>query len=239
MRSIASIICLLVLVLPAACNKDKTDTDTFTVPFTVLNAITDDISDLQIVTAVNRTSFNKKNNLFFFSDDGYNITGLWNYAISSKEPTLVQVYVRNDSTKPFFSQTISSGPGVRHNLMVTGTPDMPEYLYLHDQPQRPADSSTGIRFVNLVHNLPHIGINISGQPVGSEVADLPYLQASPFKLYNARAGQRTYVFEMTDKNTGELLYTFPFTVVPFTNTNVCLRGLKDGWPELQVTTVYQ
>jgi hypothetical protein len=239
MRSFAPIACLLVMTLLAGCYKDKTDTTTYTVPFTVLNALATSFSDLLVVAGDNRTPFNKKAAVHFFSDDGYNITGLWYFGISGKEPALVQVYYRKDSTKPFFSKTISSVPGQRHNLMVTGTPEMPGYLYLHDQPQRPADSSTGIRFVNLVRNLPNICVNISGQPVGSEVADLPYLQASPFKLYNARTGQRSYIFEMVDKSTGEIVLSYPFTVVPFTNTNICLRGLKNDWPELQVTTVYQ
>ncbi len=122
---------------------------------------------------------------------------------------------------------------------MTGTKEHPEVLYLDDLPPAPTDSSAGIRFVNLSPGLDHISINIAGQSPGSEVADLPYLQPSSFKKYNARANSNQYVFEMVDKSTGEIILTYPFTLVPFTNTNICLRGLKNGFPELQVTSLYQ
>lgn len=239
MKKYVAFACLLWTSLLAGCYKDKTDTTTYTVPFTLLNALAASSPDLLVVTGNQRTAFSQKSVAHFYSDDGVNVTGLWTYGLSSQEPSLVQVYVRLDSTKPFFSKLIAPEPGLRHNLLVTGTLEAPQFLYLHDSPAPPADSSMGIRFVNLSRNLSNISVNIAGQTPGSEVADLPYLQASAFKHYSAKAGSNQYVFEMADKSTGEVIFAYPFTTIPFTNTNICLRGLQDGRPELQVTTVYQ
>ncbi len=104
MKKYASITCLLVILL-TGCYKDKTDIDTYTVPFTILHAISS-MPDLLVVTENNRTSFNKKAVLYFHGDDGINVTGIWSYGLSAKEPSLIQVYMGKDSTKPFFSKLV-------------------------------------------------------------------------------------------------------------------------------------
>jgi hypothetical protein len=239
MKNFLIIECLLAGLLLAGCYKDNPSLDDHKASFTILHAWPGNSSDLLVVAGSNRTSFKMKSTVHYYKFNGVDFTGIWTYGVSSREASLVQVYTKSDSTKPVFTKLIEPVTDRRNNILVSGTPAGPEFLYLDDHPATPTDSSAAIRFVNLCPGFAHISVNIAGNATGSEVSDLPYMQASTFKVYKAKIAQHQIVFEFRDKSTGDIVYTFPYVAIPFTNVNICLRGIAGQWPDLQAIPLFQ
>lgn len=239
MKNFFIVACLLAVSMLQSCYKYKTDISDNTASFTILHCWAIDNSNLQVVTEDNRRPFNNKTTIFYAIWDGVILNGTWTYGMSSKHSSLVQVYAASDTTKPFFSKLIAPETDRRNNLLVSGTAAGPEFLYLDDHPTPPEDSSSFIRFVNMCPSLRNISVSIAGSSPGSEVSDLPYLKASSFKKYDARISQRKVVFEFRDKSTGDIVYTYPYAAIPFTNINICLRGEAGRWQEIQAIPLFQ
>ena len=98
--------------------------------------------------------------------------------------------------------------GTIGSLFIAGTVDDPDTLFVKDvPPDIPlADSSMGIRFVNLSGAKTAVRVNLQGQPDGSEADNLPYKGVTNFRKYPANASAQSYVFEFRDPD-GALLAT--------------------------------
>lgn len=106
-----------------------------------------------------------------------------------------------------------------HTLFLAGTVDQPEYLQVEETLPiyQAADSLMGIRFINLSVNGPPLAVNLKGQPFGSEVESLPYLEYSAFRPYRVSTNQEDYVFEIRRADTGELM-------ISYTTQNIAATG---------------
>ncbi len=96
-----------------------------------------------------------------------------------------------------------------HTLFLTGTTQDPDYLLTADSlpSHLPADSTMGLRFINISKGSDPVTVNLAGRPNGSEVDGLAYKNVSAFKNYKAGSGVSSYTFEFRDKATGTLLGT--------------------------------
>ncbi|MBN9383161.1 MAG: hypothetical protein J0H74_20565 [Chitinophagaceae bacterium] len=94
-----------------------------------------------------------------------------------------------------------------HTLFLTGTIQDPDYVLTTDQlpHQPPADSTMGLRFINISKGSDPVSVNLAGQANGSEVGELPYKSVSAFKTYKAGLAVSSYTFEFRDKASGTLL----------------------------------
>lgn len=112
--------------------------------------------------------------------------------------------------RPLLELELDLPVGSIHSLFVTGTIQAPDTFLTHDLPpyHPPGDSTTGIRFVNLVQGSSPVSINLTGQPNGSETGRLAYKQVSVFKNYAATAAVSSYTFEFRDAATGDLLCSY-------------------------------
>lgn len=110
---------------------------------------------------------------------------------------------------PVFNLTIDLPAGTIYSLFLTGTLAAPDTLFTRDSPpyHRSADSSMGIRFVNLVPGSMNVRVNLLGQPNGSEVSSLAYKGITAFKHYEVKKGLDEYIFEFRDATTNNLLAT--------------------------------
>lgn len=99
--------------------------------------------------------------------------------------------------------------GTIGSLFIAGTVDDPDTLFVKDvPPDIPlADSSMGIRFVNLSGGKTAVRVNLQGQPDGSEADNLPYKGVTDFRKYPADASAQSYLFEFRDAADGALLAT--------------------------------
>lgn len=97
--------------------------------------------------------------------------------------------------------------GAIGSLFIAGTSAAPDTLFVSDSPVhfQAADSSMGIRFVNLSGDKVTVAVNLQGKPTGSETAGLPYKGVTGFMRYPAIPSVQRYVFEVRESASGKLL----------------------------------
>lgn len=127
--------------------------------------------------------------------------------------TPLAIYFYPDTTAhstPLYNLTLNLPSGSINTLFLTGSLSNPDTLFTTDHPpyHPVADSSLGIRFVNLSAGSSPVSFNISGQANGSEASSLPYKGITSFKNYSAIAGISDYNFECRDAATGTLISSF-------------------------------
>ena len=143
-------------------------------------------------------------------------------AYSGEQPLAIYRYPdTTEHSTPLYNLVLDLQPGSMHTLFLTGTLTAPDTLFTTDYPPyHPlADSTMGIRFVNLSAGSNPISINISGSANGSEVASLPYKSITDFKIYAANYKISNYKFEVRDAGTGSLLSSLDVTGINSTATN--------------------
>jgi hypothetical protein len=111
---------------------------------------------------------------------------------------------------PLFNLTLNLPAGSTHTLFLTGTVTSPDTLFTTDTlPYYPAsDSSLGVRFVNLSQGSAPISVNVKGLANGSEVGSLSYKSITGFKKYPATSNVSSYVFEIRDVASGNLIISY-------------------------------
>lgn len=144
--------------------------------------------------------------------------GGYEFGFLSGKRTVYLYAVRNDklvSGPPLINLDIEFPNGYIGSLFIAGTLDKPDTLLVKDQPVYfpPADSSMGLRFVNLAQGGLPVSVNIKGQANGTEVNSLPFKAITAFKRYAANAAVSSYVFEFRNSGTGELLTSFTISNV--------------------------
>lgn len=108
--------------------------------------------------------------------------------------------------KALFNMSLDLPLHTMHTLFLTGTPQSPDTLFATDQPPHnlPADSTMGIRFVNISQGSLPVSVNRIGQAYGSEMSQLSYKGISAFRKYPANSKISSYTFEFRDQATGQL-----------------------------------
>jgi hypothetical protein len=123
-----------------------------------------------------------------------------------------------DTNHVLLNATVDLGKVSIYSLFLTGTVTSPDTLFIRDEIPyyNPADSVTGIRFVNLSTDSKPVSVNIAGNTNGSEIASLSYKQITEFKKYpatNSLPENGQYLFEIRDAASGELLTTCTYYVI--------------------------
>jgi hypothetical protein len=136
---------------------------------------------------------------------------------------------------PLYDLTLDLQPGTIYTLFLTGSLSSPDTMLTIDNPPyyAPADSSLGIRFVNLMAGSAPVSVNLAGSATGSEASGLSYKNITGFNKYVATAAVSKYTFEFRNTATGVLISSFDVaginTVTPtnqrrFRNFTVALMG---------------
>lgn len=124
--------------------------------------------------------------------------------------------------------------GTIGSLFVSGTTAVPDTLFVKDAPVffPVADSSMGIRFLNLSADKTIVSVNLMGQANGSEAGNLSYKGVTDFKRYPANPSIQQYVFEFRDASDGKLLATS-------TINSPGATGSANAWRYRNFTLVYK
>jgi hypothetical protein len=110
-----------------------------------------------------------------------------------------------------FNGVLNFKAGGLYSLFITGQDTTnPDFLFVQDTLLVITDSAVGIRFVNLSTGSNPISINLEGNAVGSEVANLPYKSITGFKQYINNSATTDYLFVVRDAATGDSLTKFEF-----------------------------
>ncbi|MDR6786113.1 hypothetical protein ABIE26_004832 [Pedobacter africanus] len=198
---------VLLLLVMSSCKKDTVKPGQGTSRLNIVNLITVD-SDLLVnfngTGLSSKTKFYKqlyslyyRNNQFTASYIGQQKLGLYRPADTVQ------------GGKPLFNLILNLRVNTMNTLFLTGTEQAPDTLFTTNQlPYHvPADSTMGIRFVNVSLGGNPVSVNLAGQANGSAAANLPYKSATGYKNYATRSAIASYTFEFRDGVTGELLAT--------------------------------
>src|SRR5258708_20584297 len=130
--------------------------------------------------------------------------------------TIMNFRQTSDKTTDLITTSNMSLPNYSiHSLFLGGTVSSPDTLLVTDilpihgtSGHGAADSTAGIRFVNLSPGSSPISINLQGNASGSEVASLSYKDITGFINYSTISAVSSYTFEFRDAGTGNRLATF-------------------------------
>ena len=113
---------------------------------------------------------------------------------------------------PVLKMNLALEKGQVYSLFMSGTTTSLDTVLVKDNfpVLKQSDSTTAIRFVNLMKGSA-LSINLKGEPYGSAVQNLPYMDVTEFKNFPVRYDTDTYTFEVRDAVTNDLLESVLFT----------------------------
>ncbi|ALL06819.1 hypothetical protein AQ505_15775 [Pedobacter sp. PACM 27299] len=172
----------------------------------------------------------------------FNVGG--KYAITKEDQPLA-IYSYPDTLspdKPLFDLQLKLKKGSINTLYFLGKKENPDYLldtYLPPVHQA-ADSTFGIRFINLSYGSKPINVYLIKDGERKEVEGLAYKGITNFKSYTATLKTGNYTFEFRDQATQELLASYTTTELEkpsenkwrFRNFTIALIGLPGESSEL-------
>lgn len=199
---------IILLLLITACRKNDIDPEG-AASLTIVNSVkgtTSLVTNFSGANSLPNYYINAKQLVYNSFDPSYQFgayKGKQKIALYNYPDTLLK-------DKPLLQLELDLPAGSIHSLFVTGTIAMPDTLFMEDHPPHHpvSDSTTGIRFINLVPGSPGVSVNLAGQVNGSETSLLRYKQVSAFKSYAATSNVYSYTFEFRDAATGVLLASY-------------------------------
>lgn len=178
--------------------------------------------------------------LFYYGT--FNVVG--KYAITKEDQPLA-IYSYPDTlvpSKPLFDLQLKLKKGSINTLYFLGKKEAPDYLldtYLPPVHQA-ADSTFGVRFMNLSYGSQPVNVYLIKDGVRSAVEGLAYKGITDFKSYAATLKTGNYTFEFRDQATQQLLGSYTTTELEkpsenkwrFRNFTIALIGLPGESSEL-------
>jgi hypothetical protein len=217
-----------------SCKKDLIEKNLYSATVNLVNAVAS--YDVEITMNFTGGSFiyAEAKNLGYFNYNGKYSNGALAYAIPSDIEFPLIVTPVNDTTKPFFSQSVSIGKGESYTLFTTGYAEAPTAFLVKDNLISRSDS-TGIRVVNLSPNSDKFNVNIFWGDYSRQFTNLAYKDISSFTSLPANIAEPFYMVEVRDALTDELLCEYFLDEVSRQkNITLIVRGLVYGDPFLEV-----
>lgn len=199
---------IFLLLLITACRKNDIDPEG-AASLTIVNSVkgtTSLVTNFSGTEALPNYYLNAKQLMYNSFDPSYQLgayKGKQKIALYNYPDTLLK-------DKPLLQLELDLPAGSIHSLFVTGTVAAPDTLFIEEHPpyRSISDSTTGIRFMNLVPGSSGVSVNLVGQANGSEANRLRYKDATAFKSYAATSNVYSYTFEFRDATTGALLASY-------------------------------
>lgn len=149
--------------------------------------------------------------------------------------TAIDLFPPTSPNTPYYNQSLSTANGSYYSLFLTGTsPTTIESVFLKESYQNYTDSLCGVRFINLAPGSSPISVNVKGQSYGSTIQHLAYKSYSAFLSLPAKKTNSSYVFEIRDAGTGNLIVSYTLSTPYFHNITLVLRGIVGGNPAATV-----
>jgi hypothetical protein len=178
-------------------------------------------STVAAVSVVNFTYTNNGQKIGFGSVNEFSV-------VASETP--VSIVQATDTTTPFFEGIFNFKVGGIYSLFVAGSAITPDTMLVQDIiPHWPyADSSAGLRFVNLVQ-AESISIDYVGG-TGNVASNLAYKGIVGFQQFSANSLEQVagYKFEFRDAESDSLLATLQVTIMPNLCQTLIFAGSGSG-----------
>lgn len=164
------------------------------------------------------------------------------FGINASENTQVKISPSNNLSTSYFNQVGEIANGGIYSLFLTGTPSLPESIFVKDNiPGYSRDSVINIRVINLSPNSGPLNITLGSSQNQYQFSNVTYKTLTDFKTlpWKTLIPTGSNVFEVRDL-TGNLLtsYTLPVNVNAiypnvsiglsrFRNLTLVVKGMKD------------
>ncbi len=156
---------------------------------------------------------------------GYGASQLYS-RVAGTNPLLV-VPITDTAFKIFKgSMTLQSG-GI-YSFFLSGDTAHADTMLIQDNIPYYADSSTGVRFINLATGGKSLIVSLTGDPSHVPITTLSYRQISGFIKYAATiAAGGSYSFDVRDQATGDSLTTYTWSYPRFRSNTIVIAGSTD------------
>jgi hypothetical protein len=140
--------------------------------------------------------------------------------------TLSQI---DDTTTSIWSGTFNLVIGSMHTLFLIGDTASVDTLFTTDIIAyfSPADSVTGVRFVNLAQYSTPVLVTIQADTTHTPItSNMAYKTMTTFQQLSANSNAQAngYTFEFRDAASDSVLTTYSYAIVPFKSVTICLIG---------------
>jgi hypothetical protein len=231
-----------------ACKKETATIGSGTSGFTLVNGV---VGNGSLLTNFNGTELGVPY-YSLLTNINYGWAQFYSNYTGQQKLALYQIPDTTPTSKPVYNLTLDLPVNTVHTLFLMGTPQNPDQLFTADQLlyHAPADSTMGIRFINISRGSAPVSVNINGKTSGSEVTSLPYKSITAFKIYPAGSAVSSYTFEFRDQATGTLLASYTLNGINssgpdgtgpniWRSKNITLSLLKEpaGFPSSRVLVV--
>lgn len=127
-----------------------------------------------------------------------------------------------DTTKPFFKGQLNLNAGGVYSLFIADKGSSTDTLLTKDHIVAYADSTAGVRFINLCADSGPINVNVQGSAI-ADFSNLNYKQWTSFKTYKVLSTANSYTFEIRNQS-GDLLTTFIWRYAIHKNNTIVMSG---------------
>lgn len=161
-------------------------------------------------------------------------------------PGLVDLYLfpTNDSLHPYYTQSkFTPAAQDYYTLLLSGTTGSPDALLLKETFPYRADSTFGLRFINLAPGSPAVKVTLSTSPDAAEFDQMAYQQVSEFRSYSATIG-KSYTFQVKRADNNGLISSLTISgtnlaagIPRFKHITLVLRDVVGGTPVAGITRI--
>lgn len=156
---------------------------------------------------------------------GYGASQLYS-RVAGTNPLLVVPIT--DTAFKIFKGSMTLQSGSIYSFFLSGDTAHADTTLIQDNIPSYADSSAGVRFINLATGGKSLIVNLTGDPSHTPITTLSYRQNSDFKKYAATmAAGGSYGFDIRDQATGDSLTSFSWSYPRFKNSTIIIAGSTD------------
>jgi hypothetical protein len=214
----------VLLVATIACKKDKIVPSLASI--TVVNAMAESNSIVPKLGSDTAGSYyNGPSSNSTMVKVNYGASRLYS-PVAGVTPLLIVPFT--DTTFKIFNGSLTLNSGDIFSLFFSGDTAHADTMLVRDNIPYYADSSVGVRFVNLAQGGKALTINLTTDTTQTEFPVLSYKGITDFKKYNASSiVGKNYKFQVRDQASNTILMTYTWTFTMYKNVTLVIAGSTD------------
>jgi hypothetical protein len=150
------------------------------------------------------------------------------YSIPTNKPRMLDIVSSSDTLLSIYHKVIKLSAGNIYSLYLAGQSTAVDTILLKDNIPYRADSTAGVRFMNLSYNSTPVNVTLSTTTTVNEFNNIAYKGITDFKTYPALKKNTSYVFQIRDGVSNALLTSYTLTTPRFFNCTLLLKGITGG-----------
>lgn len=215
-------LCVTIIAL-ASCKKSEVGATTTLAALNLVNVTVGS-------TAV-KANFTSKTDIFASTSTSVAYGTNNAYSLFAGNATPVVITATADTLHPVYNTPINAAAGSYYSLYLCGQTGAVDAVLMKESFTIHADSTFGVRIVNLSYNSGPINMTLSTTPTTNEISNIAYKSVSAFNNYACKGASPALTFQLRDAVTNALLGSQAFTTATlprFQNITLVLKGKVGG-----------